>query len=43
MSRFSVNEGKYDNFSLDEKQLSLLQNYLLNYINKKLKKLLKQR
>ncbi len=39
MSRFSVNEGKYDNFSLDEKQLSLLQNYLLNHINKKLKKI----
>ena len=39
MSRFSVKKGKYDNFSLDQKQLSFLQNHLLNHINKKLKKL----
>ena len=39
MSRFSVKEGKYDNFSLDEKQLSLLQDCLLNHINKKLRKI----
>lgn len=39
MSRFSVNEGKYDKFSLNENQLSLLSNSLLNHINKELKKL----
>ena len=39
MSRFSVKKGKYDNFSLDQKQLSFLQNHLLNHINKELKKL----